>query len=121
MTATTPRETPQARATNQQPEGAFGAASSIRQNSPDTSSAELQTGISNAIPKKEVAATNVPSVKVHAPRTDDTMMSPFNRELADVLRDIMAGTYLLILFLMLLFAGYRIWLWSQNPRRKRRQ
>ncbi len=49
------------------------------------------------------------------------MMSPFNRELAGVLRDIIAGTYFLILLLILLFAAYRIWRWTQHPERKRRR
>lgn len=114
-------QTARARATNLQPARAAWANSSRRQNPPDSSGGADQTASSNTVPEKEVAATNAPGVNVSGPRADTTTMSPFDRELAEGLRDVMVGTYLLILFLMLLFAGYRIWCWSQNPRRKRRQ
>ena len=121
LAATPLRQTAQASATNHHPGRPFSAASSSRQNPSATGSGESQPEISNAVPIRGMAATNSPGSPVPGPKVDDSMMSPFNRELAEVLRDIIFGSYLLILFLMLLFAGYRIWRWSQSPVRKRRR
>ena len=86
-----------------------------------TAPAQGQTDISNPVSGSAIATTNSPGGPASRPGGNDTMMSPFDRAVAAYLRDIIVGTYLLILLLLLLFVAYRIWRWTQNPERKRRR
>jgi Cys-tRNA synthase (O-phospho-L-seryl-tRNA:Cys-tRNA synthase) len=46
-------------------------------------------------------------------------MSPANRKAASILRDVLVGSYLLILLLLLAYAIYRIRKWRQEVERRR--
>lgn len=83
-------------------------------------SAQIQVEVSNSVVEQVAAKTNSSGGKVSGPGDDDSMMSPFNRQLANFLRDVIVGTYLLVLLLFLLLAAYRIWRWMRDPDRQRR-
>ena len=119
--ATSPREISQTGLTNNQPGRAVSAATGGQRNPSATAGGDGSLEDSNAVPERAAAATNSPGVRGSGAKVDDSTMSPFNRELADWLRELIVGTYLLILLLMLLFVGYRLWLRSQSPEAKRRR
>jgi prepilin-type processing-associated H-X9-DG protein len=75
--------------------------------------------VSNQGPQTVAAVTNPPSGRVTGPGGAEAAMSPFDRELAQFLRDIIVGTYLLVLLLMVIYAGFRIWRWHQGAERRR--
>jgi prepilin-type processing-associated H-X9-DG protein len=95
------------------------AHSSNRQIVAVTAPAQGQMDVSNPVPDAATATTNSPGGPASRQGINDAMMSPFDREVAGFLRDLILGTYLLILLLLLLFVAYRIWRWTQNPERKR--
>ena len=97
------------------------SASRSHQNIGGVASRQSESEISNSTPEVAAPLTNAPGSRVASPAGDDSMMSPFNRELAAILREFIFGTYFLILFLFLLFAAYRVWRWTQNPKRQRRR
>jgi prepilin-type N-terminal cleavage/methylation domain-containing protein/prepilin-type processing-associated H-X9-DG protein len=76
--------------------------------------------ISNSVTSEVTAATNPVNVVVSSPKDPDSPMSPANRKVAGVLRGFMAGSYLLILLLMLIYGVYRLWLKRHNAEHKRR-
>ncbi len=100
---------------------AVSKASAGRQNITTMAVGQNQMEATDVVAQTVVVVTNFPGGTVSGPKEDDSMMSPFNRELADFLRDLIVGSYLVVLLLILLFAAYRIWCWSQSPQRKRRQ
>jgi hypothetical protein len=73
--------------------------------------------VSNSEPSAVELATNKPKL-VAANLDDDSVMSPGNRQAATVFRAFLAGTYLLVLLALLLYAAYRYWRWRQSPSRK---
>ena len=75
--------------------------------------------ISNS-PEGGAVPTNIVVAKVPKPKDTDTPMSPTNRKVAGVLRTVLAGSYLLVLLLILIYAAYRIWAWRHNAEHKRR-
>ena len=82
---------------------------------------QSQTGFSNPVVANVPVAPNVPGGRISSPRNNDTMMSPFDRAIANYLREFIIGTYFLILLLFLIFAGYRVWRHHRSPERKRRR
>ena len=79
-----------------------------------------RSDVTTPVVENPVRATNSPG-RVSSPSADDSMMSPFDRQLAHFLRLIIFGTYSLILLLLLLFAAYRIWRYFSDPERQRRR
>ncbi|HUC85946.1 MAG TPA: hypothetical protein VL970_12190 [Candidatus Acidoferrales bacterium] len=47
-------------------------------------------------------------------------MTPPNRQVAHILRNVLAGSYLLILLILLLYAAYRYWRCREDRERKLR-
>jgi len=66
-----------------------------------------------------VAPTNPPVIQVSNPSAPDTGMSPANSKIAHYLRSFITDGYLLLLLLLLLYAGYRVWRWQNRPVRRR--
>lgn len=83
-------------------------------------SGPLQVEVSNSVIEKVADATNSPDGIVSRSNDDDSMMSFFDRHVAKFLRQIIFGTYLLVLLLILLFIGYRIWRGRSDRERNRR-
>ena len=79
------------------------------------STIEIPSPVATNVP----AATNSPGGGGVRSGDDDAMMAPFDRQIAKFLRDVIIGAYLLILFLVLLFAGYRIWRHYNDPEHQR--
>ncbi len=86
-----------------------------------TASGQTPVEVSSSVGEPVPVSTNSSVGKVSSSNDDDLLMSPFNRELAKFLRDLIVGTYLLILLLFLILAAYRVWRWAQNPERPRRR
>jgi hypothetical protein len=63
--------------------------------------------------------TNVAGGTVSKHDDDDSMTARFNERIAKILRYVIFGTYFLLLFLLLIFAAYRIWRWMRERERKR--
>ena len=125
LAATTPRQTAQTGPATNQPVTPMAArplpvASPNRPNAGVNSIGQSEVAVADSVPEKAAAPTNSTAGRGTSQVGDDSMMSPFNRELAGVLRDIIFGTYFLILLLVLLFAACRIWRWTQDPKRQRR-
>ncbi len=63
----------------------------------------------------EMTVTVTQTTTVTSSSTDEeTLMSPGNRQLARILRDLLAGTYLMVLLLLLLYGAYRYCRWKQR-------
>ena len=62
------------------------------------------------------AGTNATPSVAAAAGNDDPAMSPVDRKEANVLRKFFATSYLLILLVLLLYAAYRYWRWSDGRR-----
>lgn len=87
-----------------------------------TMAGEAQTDLvtSNSDAVETEVTTNLAVAKVSSPKDTSTPMSPTNRKVAGVLQTVLAGSYLLILLLVLTYTAYRIWVSRQNAERKRR-
>jgi hypothetical protein len=99
--------------------GADMTGSSARQNMAMAGGGQTDFAISNS-PGGGTVTTNIAVPKVPNPKDTDTPMSPTNRKVAGVLRTVLAGSYLLVLLLILLYTAYRIWAWRYNAEHKRR-
>jgi prepilin-type N-terminal cleavage/methylation domain-containing protein len=93
--------------------------SSARQNMTMAGGGQTDLVISNSA-EGGMATTNIAVAKVSKPKDTDTPMSPTNRKVAGVLRTVLAGSYFLVLLLILIYAAYRIWAWRYNAEHKRR-
>lgn len=97
------------------------AGSSSHQGMFSRTAGQSEIEVSNTAAGNVLSDTNSPAAKALPANANEAMMSPFDRELASFLREIIFGTYFLILLLLLLFTAYRVWRWSQSPARKRRR
>jgi prepilin-type processing-associated H-X9-DG protein len=98
------------------------AAAAGRAGTTTMASGPIQSAFSNSVSERAAATTDSSGgAAVSTPSDDDSTMAPFDRRIADFLRHLIFGTYLLILLLILLFIAYRIWQWTQDTGRKRRQ
>jgi prepilin-type N-terminal cleavage/methylation domain-containing protein/prepilin-type processing-associated H-X9-DG protein len=120
ISAATPPAVQDAAARNHSANQKLVAASGSRQNRTLAAGDQTEIVASNSVPEPAAVTTNVPPPAISSAGDDDPTMSPFDRELAKILRDIIVGTYFLILLLLLLFAAYRYWCWTQDPERQRR-
>jgi prepilin-type N-terminal cleavage/methylation domain-containing protein/prepilin-type processing-associated H-X9-DG protein len=85
-----------------------------------TASAPPQAGVMNVVGEMSTR-TNGAGGTVSKHDDDDSMTARFNERIAKIkiLRYVIFGTYLLLLFLLLIFAAYRIWRWMRERERKR--
>ena len=96
----------------------MGGMSSSHQNTAMSGQTEIE--ISNSVAGDDTVPTNPPAAKISPPKDPESPMSPTNRKVAGVLRGFLAGSYLLVLLLVLLYTAYRIWAWRHNAEHKRR-
>jgi prepilin-type N-terminal cleavage/methylation domain-containing protein len=114
----TPATSPENSTAN--PSGADMAGSSPRRNMTMAGGEQIGFVISNSAAGDATVPTNPVIAKVSSPKDTDTPMSPTNRKVAGILRTVLAGSYLLVLLLILLYTAYRIWLSRQKAEQKRR-
>jgi prepilin-type N-terminal cleavage/methylation domain-containing protein/prepilin-type processing-associated H-X9-DG protein len=94
--------------------------STIHGNLSRAGSGPSQSDQMNPVTEEVAPTTNASPAKTSVTPENDSTMSPTNRKIAWVLRDTLVGIYLLILLLVLLYAGYRTWRSRQLAERRRR-
>jgi len=70
----------------------------------------------NAAAPRTLVATNLQAA-VSGPVDVKSIMSPPNQRIAHVLRNVLGGSYLLVLLLLLIYATYRYWCWKESRAR----
>ncbi|HEX4351058.1 MAG TPA: hypothetical protein VH251_11755 [Verrucomicrobiae bacterium] len=94
-------------------------ASNARQDTIGTRAAQTELADTNPV-AENVMGTNVsPDAVVSSPQDTHITMSPTNRKVASILRNVLVGTWLFVLLALLAYAVYRIRRWRQEVEKRR--
>jgi prepilin-type N-terminal cleavage/methylation domain-containing protein/prepilin-type processing-associated H-X9-DG protein len=94
-------------------------ASNARQDTTSTNIGQMELAETNPVAETVVATNVPPDAVVASPQDTHVTMSPANRKMASVLRDVLVGTWFLVLLALLVYAIYRIRRWRQEVERRR--
>ncbi len=94
-------------------------ASNARRSVASTGAGQVELADSNSTVANIVQTNAPPDAIVASPEDTHTAMSPTDRKVASVLRDVLVGTWLLVLLALLAYAIYRIRRWRQEVERRR--
>ena len=94
-------------------------ASNARQDTSGNRAAQTELADTNPV-VENVMNTNVsPDAVVASPQDTHVTMSPTNRKVASILRNVLVGTWLFVLLALLAYAIYRIRRWRREVERRR--
>jgi len=94
-------------------------ASNARQGATGTRAAQTELADTNPVVESILDTNVTPDAVVASPQDTHVTMSPTNRKVASVLRDVLVGTWLFVLLALLAYAVYRIRRWRQEVERRR--